>query len=209
MNWRLSDLDRISLISNSDAHSPRKLAREANIFNTELSYKGICDSIKGKERTRFISTIEFFPEEGKYHYDGHRICKQRMRPFDTRQNNGLCLKCGDKVTVGVLHRVDSLADRSEDIAPPNAIPYRRVIPLEEIIAEVYDVGVNTKLVEKKYKMLTATLGDEISILLNISTKEIGEVSSPLLAEAVHRVREGMVSIAPGYDGEYGTIKIFE
>lgn len=209
MNWRLSGLDQIALISNSDAHSPRKLAREANIFDTELSYKGITGAIKENDKARFKGTIEFFPEEGKYHYDGHRTCKQRMRPAETRQNNGLCPKCGTKVTIGVMHRVDELADRKEDIMPPNARPYRRLIPLAEIIAEVYAVGTATKRVENIYYKLLASLGDELSILQDVPVKEIARVNTPLLAGAIHSMREGRVSIAPGYDGEYGTIKILD
>jgi len=209
MNWRLSGLDQISLISNSDAHSPRKLAREANIFDTELSYKGITGAIKEKDKARFKGTIEFFPEEGKYHYDGHRTCKQRMRPVETRQNNGLCPKCGTKVTIGVMHRVDELADRKEDIMPPNARPYRRLIPLAEIIAEIHNVGTATKGVENTYHKLLTFLGNELSILQDVPIREIARVSAPLLAEAIHCMREGRVSIAPGYDGEYGTIKILE
>ena len=209
MNWRLSGLDRVVLISNSDAHSPKKIAREANIFNTELSYRGIYGAIKDKDRTRFIGTIEFFPEEGKYHYDGHRECKQRMRPSDTKHNNGLCPKCGNKVTIGVMHRVDDLADRPEGVTPPGTIQYRRLIPLAEIVAEVYNVGVGSKAVENTYHRLLTTLGDELSILRDVSIEEITRVSSPLLADAIHNVREGRVSIAPGYDGEYGIIKIFD
>lgn len=209
MNWRLSGLDRVALISNSDAHSPRKLGREANIFNTELSYRGIYSAIKDKDKTRFISTIEFFPEEGKYHYDGHRVCKQRMRPSETKQNSGLCPKCGHKVTVGVMHRVDDLSDRVESVAPPGAIPYRRLIPLEEVIAEVHGVGVNSKKVETNYFRLLSSLGDELSIIQDIPVKEISELITPLLGEAIRRVREGRVNIAPGYDGEYGKIKIFD
>lgn len=209
MNWRLSGLDRVALVSNSDAHSPRKLAREANIFDTELSYGGIYNAIKDKNRARFIGTIEFFPEEGKYHYDGHRACKQRMRPSDTRQNNGLCPKCGTKVTVGVIHRVDDLADRGEGVVHPGVVPYRRLIPLAEIIAEVSDVGVSSKGVESAYNRLLSALGNELSILQDIPVEKIAQVSNPLLAEAVLRVREGRVNIAPGYDGEYGTIKIFD
>ena len=209
MNRRLSGLDQVVLVSNSDAHSPKKLAREANIFDTELSYNGIYNAIKNKDRTSFIGTIEFFPEEGKYHYDGHRDCKQCMRPSDTRQNNGLCPKCGEKVTIGVIHRVEELADRGEDVSIPFSIPYMKLIPLAEIIAEVSGVGVNTRRVENTYNNLLASLGDEISILRDIPVKEIASVSSLQLADAIHQVRNGNVSIAPGYDGEYGIIKILD
>lgn len=209
MNWRLSGLDRVALVSNSDAHSPKKLAREANIFDTELSYKGIYSAIKEKDRTKFKGTIEFFPEEGKYHYDGHRICNQRMRPSETKQNNGLCPKCGSKATVGVMHRVEDLADRREGVLPSVAFPYRRLIPLTEIIAEVDGVGVNSKKVENTYFRLLTALGDELSILQEVPWKEIAQACAPSLAEAIRRVREERVSIAPGYDGEYGKIKIFD
>lgn len=209
MNWRLSGLDRVALISNSDAHSPAKLAREANIFSTELSYSKIFEAIKTKDKTKFTGTIEYFPEEGKYHFDGHRDCKQRMTPYETKQNNGLCPKCGSKVTVGVMHRVADLADRKAGVVPHGAIPYKRLIPLQEIIAEVYDVGVNTKKVTGMYTKLIASLGNELSILQDVSVKDIENAGTPLIAEGISRVREEKVNIAPGYDGEYGTIKIFE
>jgi len=209
MNRRLSSLDRITLISNSDAHSPKKLAREANIFDTSLSYDGICAAIREGDRTKFIGTIEFFPEEGKYHYDGHRLCKQRMTPSETRQNNGCCPKCGDRVTVGVMSRVDTLADRNEDHTQVATIPFRRIIPLHEIISEVCGVGVNSKTVENTYGKLIAALGSELSILSYVSVTEISDSGSPVLAEAVRRVRSGEVRIDAGYDGEFGTIRIID
>ena len=209
MNRRLSSLDRITLISNSDAHSPKKLAREANIFNTGLSYNGIYDAIKEKDTTKFIGTIEFFPEEGKYHYDGHRSCKQRMTPSETRQNNGLCPKCGDKVTVGVLSRVATLADRNENYLHPNPVPYKSLIPLHEIISEVSGVGVNSKTVENIYNKLINSLGSELSILSDIPIHEIESADTPLVAEAIRRVRSGEVHIEAGYDGEFGVVRIFD
>ena len=209
MNRRLSSLDRITLISNSDAHSPKKLAREANIFDTSLSYNGICAAIREGDRKKFIGTIEFFPEEGKYHYDGHRLCKQRLTPSETRQNNGRCPKCGDKVTVGVMSRVDTLADRNEDHTQVATIPFRRIIPLHEIISEVCGVGVNSKTVENTYGKMIAALGNELSILSDVPVSEISDSGSPLLAEAVRRARSGEVRIDAGYDGEFGTIRIFD
>ncbi|MEK6714173.1 MAG: endonuclease Q family protein [Nitrospirota bacterium] len=209
MNRRLSSLDRITLISNSDAHSPKKLAREANIFNTGLSYNGIYGAIKEKDTTKFIGTIEFFPEEGKYHYDGHRSCKQRMSPSETRQNNGLCPKCGDKVTVGVLSRVAALADRNEDYIHSDPVPYKSLIPLHEIISEVSGVGVNSKTVENIYNKLIASLGSELSILSDIPVHEIESADTPLMAEAIRRVRSGEVHIEAGYDGEFGVVRIFD
>ena len=209
MNRRLSSLDRITLISNSDAHSPKKLAREANIFDTSLSYNGICAAIREGDRKKFIGTIEFFPEEGKYHYDGHRLCKQRLTPSETRQNNGRCPKCGDKVTVGVMSRVDTLADRNEDDTQVTTIPFKRSIPLHEIISEVCGVGVNSKTVENTYGKMIAALGNELSILSDVPVSEISDSGSPLLAEAVRRARGGEVRIDAGYDGEFGTIRIFD
>ncbi len=209
MNRRLSSLDTITLISNSDAHSPKKLAREANVFETSLSYDGICDAIREGDRAKFTGTLEFFPEEGKYHYDGHRICNQRMTPSDTRQNSGLCPKCGDRVTVGVMSRVDTLADRDEDSDQSSLIPYKKIIPLHEIISEVCGVGVNSKTVENTYNKLITILGNELSILSDVSISEIADAGSPMLAEAVSHVRNGKVCIEAGYDGEFGTIRIFD
>ncbi len=188
MNRRLSALDRITLISNSDAHSPKKLAREANIFDTELSYRGIYDAIRDGDKARFIGTIEFYPEEGKYHYDGHRSCRQRMTPAETRQNNGLCPKCGGRVTVGVMSRVDTLADRKENDTQAAVIPFRSMIPLHEIISEACGVGVNSKAVENSYGRLINSLGNELSILCEVPVSDIAETGGTVLADAVQRVR---------------------
>lgn len=209
MNRRLSALDRITLISNSDAHSPKKLAREANIFDTDLSYKGIYDVLRDGDRTRFTSTIEFYPEEGKYHYDGHRSCKQRMTPAETRQNHGLCPKCGGKVTVGVLSRVETLADRTEDFLQSATVPFKRMIPLHEIISEVCGVGVNSKMVENIYNKLITDIGNELYILSDAPVCDIADAGSPVVAEAIRRARAGEVHIEAGYDGEFGTIRISE
>ena len=207
MNWRLSALDRITLISNSDAHSPKKIGREANIFYTEISYKAITGAIKTKKG--FSGTIEFFPEEGKYHYDGHRFCKASLTPQETLKHNYLCPVCSKKVTVGVMHRVEKLADREDGFKPRNALPYYSIIPLPEIISEVLKVGVNSKKVDSEYQALLQKLGSEFKILKDTPLEEIEKASSPLLREAISRMRKGNVHIAPGYDGEYGKIKIFE
>jgi uncharacterized protein (TIGR00375 family) len=220
MNWRLRALDGITLISNSDAHSPAKLGREANVFDTghalrkgkggdgdsEISYQFIMDAIKtGKG---FAGTIEFFPEEGKYHYDGHRACGVSFSPRETVEHNYLCPVCGKKVTVGVLHRVEKLADRKEGFRPKGAKPFYSVIPLPEIIAETMKVGVNTKTVRKEYFHLIEKLGNEFRILLEAPLEEIEEAGSPLLREAIERMRSGNVHITPGFDGEYGRVRIF-
>jgi len=204
MNRRLSKLDNIALISNSDSHSLRKIGREANIFDTELSYKGIMEAIKNG-MPQFVSTIEFFPEEGKYHYDGHLDCKIYLSPKETKEHNGICPKCGRKLTIGVMNRVNELADRE---IGKNFIPYRNLIPLGEIIAEAFNVGENTKQVKKEYEKLIKTFDNELKILTDISESELKSVADPRVTEGIKRVREGKVKIRPGYDGEYGEIKIF-
>ena len=208
MNWRLSNLDRITLISCSDAHSPAKLGREANVFNTELSYNGIIEAIKQKDPQKFLYTIEFFPEEGKYHYDGHRNCGVSLAPQETKKYNGICPVCGRPLTVGVLNRVEQLADRPEGFKPENAIPYKSLIPLEEIIAEALDLGVGTKEVEREYLSLIEKFGSEFNVLLNASLSDLKLATLPEVAEGISRVREGKVRVEPGYDGVYGKIKIF-
>lgn len=207
MNWRLSALDGITLISNSDAHSPAKIGREANIFDTEISFRGISDAIKtGKG---FSGTIEFFPEEGKYHFDGHRSCGVSLSPKETIRHNYLCPECGKKVTVGVMHRVEKLADRENGFKPRNAFPFHSAIPLLEIIAEVLKVGVNSKMVDDVYWKLLHTFGSEFKILIDLPLGGIEQGASPALAEAISRMRDGRVHIAPGFDGEYGKVRIFE
>jgi uncharacterized protein (TIGR00375 family) len=208
MNWRLSILDKITLISNSDAHSPAKIGREANIFDTEISYPAITEAIKTKDPQKFLSTIEFFPEEGKYHYDGHRLCGISLSPKETKKYNNICPRCGKYLTIGVLSRVEELADRPEGFKPKDVIPFKNLIPLEEIIAESLNLGTGTKQVLKEYKNLIDKFGNEFKILLNASPQELKTATLPEIAEGIERVREGKVSIEPGYDGNYGKIKIF-
>jgi uncharacterized protein (TIGR00375 family) len=208
MNWRLSALDKFSLISNSDSHSPSKIGREANVFNCELSYKSIRDTLKNKDKKLFLYTIEFFPEEGKYHYDGHRICGIRLAPQETRQNKGRCPKCGKPVTVGVMNRVEQLADRTKGYVPSGAIPYKNLIPLEEIIAEAKAVSKVSVAVERDYHQFIAKLGTEFDILLRLSKEDLLKGLPNRVAEGILRVRDGKVNIKAGFDGEYGTISIF-
>jgi uncharacterized protein (TIGR00375 family) len=207
MNWRLSALDHITLISNSDAHSPAKIGREANIFETEIGYGPLIAAIR--TRKGFAGTIEFFPEEGKYHYDGHRACEVGLSPKETVRENYRCPVCGKKVTIGVMHRVEKLADREEGFRPAGAPTFVSVIPLQEIIAETLKVGPNSKKVNETYMTLIERLGSEFRILMDATPEEIEQAGSPKIGEAVARVRSGKVHIAPGYDGEYGRIKIFE
>jgi uncharacterized protein (TIGR00375 family) len=208
MNWRLSQLDKITLISNSDAHSPQKIGREANVFDTDLNYNSIAEAIKTKDKTKFLYTIEFFPEEGKYHYDGHRLCDLSLSPAQSKKYNNICPKCGKPLVIGVLNRVAELADRPEGFVPKNSIPFKNLIPLNEIIAESIGVSVASKEVIKHYNNLIKNLGSEFKILLESSREEIKKESLPQIAEGVIRTREGKVSVDPGYDGVYGKIKIF-
>lgn len=208
MGWRLSQLDRITLVSNSDSHSPAKIGREANVFDCTLDYKTIREILKTKDKKRFLYTIEFFPEEGKYHFDGHRLCGIRWSPKETRENKGRCPKCAKPVTVGVMNRVEQLADRPEGYVPSNAIPYKNLIPLDEIIAEAKGINKASQVVEKEYRGFVAKFGTEFDILLRVSPQDLRKGLPPKVAEGILRVREGKVKIQAGFDGEYGKISIF-
>jgi uncharacterized protein (TIGR00375 family) len=208
MNWRLSQLDNITLISNSDSHSLQKIGREANVFNADLSYNSITDILKTKDKKRFLYTVEFFPEEGKYHYDGHRTCDISLSPKESKKNDNVCPKCKKPLVIGVLNRVEELADRAINFKPNNAIPFKSLIPLNEIIAESIGVSTASKKVAEYYNQLIKNIGSEFKILLDSSKKEIEENSLSKIAEGVMRVREGKVFIEPGYDGVYGKIEIF-
>lgn len=209
MNWRLSALDGITLISNSDAHSPNKIGRESNIFDCEIDYREIVDTIKRKDRKRFLATIEFFPEEGKYHYNGHRDCGVLMSPKETKEKGLLCPVCRKKITVGVMQRVDDLADRPEGFIPEGEIPSIHIIPLVEIIADAIGVGVGTVSATKEYEKMIGMGLSEFSILLDIPVEELANFSQPKVAEGIKRMREGKVNIVPGHDGVYGKISLFE
>jgi len=208
MNWRLSQLDSYVLVSNSDAHSPQKLGRESTIYDTDFSYPGIYNALKNKKNKGMIGTVEFFPEEGKYHYDGHRNCKMRLHPQETINNKGLCPVCGKAVTVGVMARVEELADHPEGRKSPRWRPYYSLIPLPEIIADAKGIGPNTKGVNAVFMKMLNQLGNELYILLECPLEDITKAAGSLIAEGISRVREGKAAIAAGYDGEFGTIKIF-
>lgn len=214
MNWRLSALDNITLVSNSDAHSLPKLGREANVFDfvskDAVSYDEIMRIIAEKDKEKFLYTIEFFPEEGKYHYDGHRDCDFWCEPQQTVELGGKCPKCDRGLTVGVQYQVNKLADReqTEFSTPPNhAIPYKSIIPLREIIAAVMGRGVNTKGVAQAYDQLVESAGTEFGILLHVQKSELLKATTPEIAEGIIRVREGKVYIKPGYDGVFGKISV--
>jgi len=208
MNWMLSSLDKYTLVSNSDAHSPSRLGREANVFNCKISYAEIKDVLKTKDKKRFLYTIEFFPEEGKYHYDGHRNCNVIFSPQDSINNNDLCPVCGKQLTIGVAHRVRLLGDREEGFIPDNAIPYKNLVPLEEIIAEVLDMGRDSLTVKNQYLKLVKALNGEFNVLLSAPISEIAVHSDQRTALAIEQVREGKINITPGYDGVFGEINIF-
>ena len=208
MNWRLSALDEITLISNSDAHSPGKIGREANVFECELSYAGVTGAIRRKDPRRLLYTIEFFPEEGKYHYDGHRNCNVLFSPGETRKHKSLCPVCGKRLTVGVMNRVEELADRPEGAVSPKAIPALRTVPLEEIIADALGVGPGASSVEREYLRLLEKGGSEFNILLELSPEELSSFTPPHILEGILRVREGRLRITPGYDGVFGKVEIF-
>jgi uncharacterized protein (TIGR00375 family) len=209
MNWRLSKLNKYTLISNSDAHSLTNLGREANVFKFEkLSYNTIIEAIKNRNQGNLLYTIEFFPEEGKYHFDGHRLCGVRLSPEETKKVKGICPKCKKRVTIGVMNRVDSLADQPKPIKPAGAPGYKSLIPLREIIAEALNLTKGAGGVESEYQNLVSKGGSEFNILLNLSYEELEKFTSQKIVEGIKRVREEKVKILAGYDGAYGKIKIF-
>lgn len=206
MNWHVSKLDRFRLVSNSDAHSPSKLAREATVFSHNVDYYSLMNSLKTGEG--YVGTVEFFPEEGKYHQDGHRKCGVCLTPDETRKLNGICPVCNKPLTIGVSYRVNELSDRKEIITPPKtAGEVFSLIPLIEIISEINGVGPASKAVVCQYERLINRFGSELSILQNIPVDEIAKAST-LLAEGISRLRKGEVIRHAGYDGEYGVIKLF-
>lgn len=207
MNWMLSSLDDFTLVSNSDAHSPENIGREANCFYCDMDYDVIMDTIKKGDRDRFLFTVEFFPEEGKYHFDGHRKCNISVNPITDKKKDNICPHCGKPLTVGVLHRVMELSDRKYGFIPPGKIPFKKLVPLKEIIGEVEGCGKGTKTVERKYLNMALHIGSELEILLDADYDEIENFSDSNTALAIRKVREGNISVKPGYDGVYGEINI--
>jgi len=209
MLWRMPDCRRIALISNSDSHSPQKIGREANVFELPfLSYSSITTAIKTKDPQNFLYTVEFYPQEGKYHQDGHRNCSINLSPKESKKYNNTCPVCGKPLTIGVLNRVGELADKEEGFRPENAIPFKSLVPLQEIIADALGVTPTVKKVNKEYKNLLKKFGSEFKILLEVSPQELQAAVLPEIAEGIVRVREGKVFIEPGYDGVYGKVNIF-
>jgi DNA helicase-2/ATP-dependent DNA helicase PcrA len=211
MNWRVQNLDGLAVVSNSDAHSPQKLGREATVIRTELSYDSIIGALKTNDE-RLVGTIEFFPEEGKYHHDGHRACNVRFEPEQTRAHDGLCPVCGSPLVVGVNYRVGELADplRAGDFLPPRPKQVEYIIPLPEVLAELHGTkSVSSVKVVADYERAYRLLGDEFSILRNVPIDQIRDAGLPLLAIAIERMRARDVVLEPGYDGVFGVIKVFK
>ncbi len=208
MNWRLSALDNLTCLSNSDAHNPNNIAREANIMEISepISYQKVYDNIK--DRKGMTMTLEFYPEEGMYHFDGHRACNFSCEPSVSRKNKNLCPKCQKPLIIGVLNRVEELADREAGFKPKNAVPFKKLVELDKIIAEALGVkGRASIAVQKQYRNLIKELGNELFILLDADLKKVADIDERI-AEGLKRVREGRLMIKPGYDGEYGKISIF-
>jgi DNA helicase II / ATP-dependent DNA helicase PcrA len=207
MNWTCSFLDRYTLIANSDAHSPEKLGRNANLFNTDLSYEAIIDSMRTGDPERFIGTADLFPQEGKYHFDGHRKCNVCWDPPETLRNNGICTVCGKKVTIGVMNRIARLSDRGDISERKNRHAFYSLIPLKEILSEITGKGKSSKEVAKLYNALLQKVGTEFSILLHRPVDEIGKTGNEMVAEAIRRMRNREVYIKEGFDGAYGSVKV--
>ncbi len=212
MNRSLSHLDNVMLISNSDAHSPRNFGREANVFDiapSKYSYNEFIRILRERDRAAFLYTIEFHPEEGKYHIDGCAACAFSCAPEETLRHKGHCPKCGKLITVGVLSRVAQLADRTLTTMPTNHVPFRSIVPLQEVIAEAHGVTTTAgKKVQDAYEALIRDVGTEFHILLDVPIDVIASFSTPRIAEAIHRMRTNELHITPGYDGVYGKVKLF-
>src|SRR3989338_6404755 len=211
MNWRLSALDRVTLVSNSDAHSLDNLGREANVFKRGegMTYNRLRRILKREEPGGFLYTIEFYPEEGKYHLDGHAPCGAQLLPEETRRHGGRCPTCSKPVTVGVLSRVESLATRPTGEGPEGAVPFKSILPLREVLGEALSVGKHSKRVDGVYRSLVPRLGSEFEVLIHTPVPEIAAASSPDVAAAIEKMRRGDIAISPGYDGVFGTVHIFK
>ena len=207
MNWRISKLDRYQLVSNSDAHSPSKLGREANLLDIDCSYEGLYRAIQTGEGLE--GTVEFFPEEGKYHFDGHRKCGVSLSPVEAERLGGICTVCGKKLTMGVDHRVEQLADRAEGFVKKDGKKYESLVPLPEVISACMGYSTASKKVQGCFEQMIQTLGTEFDILRNVPSEDIKSCAGERIAEGIENVRTGNVKRIPGYDGEYGKIELFD
>ena len=207
MNWRISKLDRYQLVSNSDAHSPSKLGREANLLDIDCSYEGLYRAIQTGQGLE--GTVEFFPEEGKYHFDGHRKCGVSLSPVEAERLGGICPVCGKKLTMGVDHRVEQLADRAEGFVKKDGKKYESLVPLPEVISACMGYSTASKKVQGCFEQMIQTLGTEFDILRNVPSEDIKSCAGERIAEGIENVRTGNVKRIPGYDGEYGKIQLFD
>ena len=207
MNWRISKLDRYQLVSNSDAQSPSKLGREANLLDIDCSYEGLYRAIQTGEGLE--GTVEFFPEEGKYHFDGHRKCGVSLSPVEAERLGGICPVCGKKLTMGVDHRVEQLADRAEGFVKKDGKKYESLVPLPEVISACMGYSTASKKVQGCFEQMIQTLGTEFDILRNVPSEDIKSCAGERIAEGIENVRTGNVKRIPGYDGEYGKIELFD
>ena len=207
MNWRISKLDRYQLVSNSDAHSPSKLGREANLLDIDCSYEGLYRAIRTGQGLE--GTVEFFPEEGKYHFDGHRKCGVSLSPVEAERLGGICPVCGKKLTMGVDHRVEQLADRAEGFVKKDGKKYESLVPLPEVISTCMGYSAASKKVQGCFEQMIQTLGTEFDILRNVPSEDIKSCAGERIAEGIENVRTGNVKRIPGYDGEYGKIELFD
>jgi len=214
MNWQWKELDTITLVSNSDAHSLQKLGREANVFNfqneKDITYENIVKILQTGDKKQFQHTIEFYPEEGKYHADGHRDCQFYCDPKETKKYKGLCPKCKKPLVIGVLNRVNELSERNpSEKKTEERIPYKSIVPLPEILADVFSCGVGTKKVKEMYSQMIKKIGNEFFILNDATLESIEQGSTKEIRNAIERMRSGNIYVRPGYDGEFGVVKIFE
>jgi uncharacterized protein (TIGR00375 family) len=206
MNWRVGGLDGRTLVSNSDAHSPGKIGREANLLAGDLGYEPLLRALRRREG--FLGTIEFYPEQGKYHFDGHRKCGVRLSPDQTRKVAGICPECGGRLTVGVSSRVTDLANHPEGRRPASALPFESLVSLDHVVGEALGVGPDTRKTRAAVARIHSSIGPELHVLREAPLEDVARVAGPLTAEGIRRVRTGELVIESGYDGAYGSVRIF-
>jgi len=207
MNWRLSSLDTFALISNSDAHSPGKLGREVNVFKESFDFLHLKKVLIERDTSFFLFTVEYFPQEGKYHFDGHRNCGICFSPDESIKHENICPACGRKLTIGVMHRVNDLADRKEGEKPEKFVPFKRLVPLDQIIGFIFDKAVDTVTVKQKYADIVNKFKSEFNVLLEVPPEELSKGIENEIAEVIIKVRNEEVNVQPGYDGEFGKVEI--
>lgn len=208
MNWMISDLDQYTLLANSDAHSPEKLGRNANIFTTDFSFNGVINAMKNSGKKGFQGTISFFPQEGKYHYAGHRKCNVCMDPVESMRHQGICPVCKKPLVNGVMNRIVELSDRHDIMQRPIKHAYHHLIPIKELLSEINRTAPTTKKITKEYLDILAACGPELQLLMHVPLEDLESKINGKFAEAISRMRNGQVFITEGFDGDYGKIKVF-